>query len=353
LLLGTRTCHHRATQTHGGSISVQSARGFLGLAAMQGLDVPAVLAAAGAQGVLDDVDGRVPWERAERLVAEIVRRIGLGGMLRAMASFAGQGFGALYYVVRNSATVELSLCRLAEHYRVTSTLGDCALVQTGGRARLMLTQRSFLGPGFRAVVASLWAISNAIVLRQIIADDFRPLRVELESPRPADPAEVELLVRTLGSPVAFGATASTLEVPPAVLRRPVVGADPVLEAAMTRYVAELQARLPDDSTLSGRLGRLLLQTLAAGEPTLVEVARQIGSTPRTLQRRLHAEGTSFNKLLDTVRCQLALAQIEGKRASLDEVAFLLGFGKSSSFHRAFKRWTGLTPGEARKRAAAG
>src|SRR5205814_546096 len=144
---------------------------------------------------LDDIDGRFPWELAERLVAEIVRRIGLGGMMRTMATFRGQGFGALYYAVRHSATVELALQRLTQHYRVTSTLGDCSLVAGRGHARVVLTQRPFLSPRFRAVVAALWSMSNVMTLRQIVADDFRPLRVELESPRPADPAELELLAQ--------------------------------------------------------------------------------------------------------------------------------------------------------------
>jgi AraC-like DNA-binding protein len=186
-----------------------------------------------------------------------------------------------------------------------------------------------------------------------VASDFRPLQVQLETPRPPDGVDHATLTEALACPVRFSADVSAIEVDAAVLRAPVAGADPVVEAAMSRYIAELCERLPDEATLAGRTGRLLLRELGAGEPTLVEVARRLAITPRTLQRRLRDEGTSFNKVLDAVRCQMAMAQIQGRRASLDEVAFLLGFEKPSSFHRAFKRWTGLTPGEARRRGAVG
>jgi AraC-like DNA-binding protein len=88
--------------------------------------------------------------------------------------------------------------------------------------------------------------------------------------------------------------------------------------------------------------------LRTGEPTIETVAHDLHTTARTLQRRLHGEGTSFTQVLDEVRREMALSHMRGRRATIDEVAFLLGFEKPTSFHRAFKRWTGVTPGEFRR-----
>ena len=69
---------------------------------------------------------------------------------------------------------------------------------------------------------------------------------------------------------------------------------------------------------------------------------------RTLQRKLRDEGMAFQALLDDLRCQLARRHMAEPRESIAEIAFLLGFSEVSTFHRAFKRWTGLTPGDYRK-----
>jgi AraC-like DNA-binding protein len=70
---------------------------------------------------------------------------------------------------------------------------------------------------------------------------------------------------------------------------------------------------------------------------------------RTLQRRLAAEHTTFDALLDEIRHQLALRYLADPKIAVSEVAYLLGYSEPSPFHRAFRRWTGATPGEIRQR----
>jgi len=81
------------------------------------------------------------------------------------------------------------------------------------------------------------------------------------------------------------------------------------------------------------------------------VARQLKISPRSLQRRLRGQGTSYQALLDDVRRELALRYLDEPCVSVTEVAFLVGFTEPSAFHRAFKRRTGTTPAEARRRGA--
>jgi AraC-like DNA-binding protein len=118
---------------------------------------------------------------------------------------------------------------------------------------------------------------------------------------------------------------------------------------MLRYVEEASARLSDKGT-AGRVRKYFLHALQTGEPSVETVARQLGTTPRTLQRRLREEETSFQQVLDEVRREVALTHMRSRRATIDEVAFLLGFEKPNSFHRAFKRWTGVSPGEFRRQS---
>lgn len=93
---------------------------------------------------------------------------------------------------------------------------------------------------------------------------------------------------------------------------------------------------------------IITSEFRGGDPSLERVADQLGLTPRTLQRKLHEMGTSHNELLDQMRRQLAMRYLREREMAICEVAYLLGFSESSSFHRAFKRWTGVTPKEFRK-----
>ena len=84
------------------------------------------------------------------------------------------------------------------------------------------------------------------------------------------------------------------------------------------------------------------------EVNAVRLARQVDVSPRTLHRCLQESGTSYQTPLDAVRWDLARSYLEERHFAIEEVAFLLGFAETSTFYRAFRRWTGMTPGEFRR-----
>jgi AraC-like DNA-binding protein len=332
-----------------GSISVQTIRSYLGLASTRGLDVGATVEAAGAERALQDIDARLPWPLCERIALEIVTRIRIAGAIEAMASLSEGGVGVLHYVARHSATVGLGLRRVVQYYGLTSSVADCELVDRSSPARLELRQRPYVVAPIRGLISGLWCVSNVATLRQMLGPGFSPLDVELEMPIPG-PADLRACEQALRCPIHFGAERSAVVLDPAVLGERVRGADPLLEAAVMKYAAELLDR-PDPEgadAIRSRLRRHLVGNMQSGHVALQLAARQLGMTVRTLQRRLRDEGTSFHAVLDDVRRDVALTQMRARRQSIDELAFILGFEKSSSFHRAFKRWTGQTPGEFRR-----
>ena len=332
-----------------GSISVQTIRSYLGLAATRGLDVRATVEAAGAEKALEDIDARLPWPLCERIALEIVQRIGIAGAIEAMATLGEGGVGVLHYVARHSATVGLGLRRVVQYYALTSSVADCELVDQVSPARLELRQRPYVLAPVRGLISGLWCVSNVTMLRQMLGRDFQPIDVELEMPSP-EVSDLHAYEMALRCPMRFDAPRSAVTLAPAVLGERVHGADPVLEAAVIKYAAELLDRPDADGAdaIRSRLRRHLVGNMQSGHVALQAAARHLGMTTRTLQRRLRDEGTSFNALLDDVRRDVALTQMRGRRQSIDELAFVLGFEKTSSFHRAFKRWTGLTPGEFRR-----
>jgi AraC-like DNA-binding protein len=89
--------------------------------------------------------------------------------------------------------------------------------------------------------------------------------------------------------------------------------------------------------------RALTVRLVHGEPEIEHVARDLAMSSRTLQRRLSSAGLSYQELLDAVRRETAERHIAEARLSVSEIAYLVGYSEPAAFHRAFKRWTGVTP----------
>jgi len=117
----------------------------------------------------------------------------------------------------------------------------------------------------------------------------------------------------------------------------------VFEPALRRRLADLDA----SASCEDRLRAALLEGLPAGASSMATTAAQLGVSTRTLQRRLHDEGTSFQAVLDAVREELALHYLQKTKLSGAEISYLLGFRDPNSFFRAFHGWTGHTAEQAR------
>lgn len=113
--------------------------------------------------------------------------------------------------------------------------------------------------------------------------------------------------------------------------------------------ADLLAKPDDHSTYSGRIRRLLGKDLSQSLPDFEAIASQLNVSPQTLRRRLKQENTSFQDIKDQMRRDVAIYFLGRHEMTINEIAIKVGFTEPSTFHRAFKKWTGLTPGEYRER----
>lgn len=111
---------------------------------------------------------------------------------------------------------------------------------------------------------------------------------------------------------------------------------------------ELLANLEKASTMKGRVEGLLMPIIHTGNVGMDHVAAKLGLSRISLYRRLKAEDTTFERILDDLRHKLALHYLGGEKTSVNEVAYLVGFSDPAAFSRAFKRWTGSSPRAARR-----
>lgn len=123
----------------------------------------------------------------------------------------------------------------------------------------------------------------------------------------------------------------------------------LIEPALRRSLHELDSAV----TWSDRVGAVLVTALAAGNDTLSHAAAELAVSPRSLQRHLAGEGTTYAAVLSATRQRIALHYLRHTALSNVEIALLIGYDEPTSFHRAFHGWTGQTPGTARAVQAAG
>jgi AraC-like DNA-binding protein len=119
--------------------------------------------------------------------------------------------------------------------------------------------------------------------------------------------------------------------------------DATLQSMLLRNANEIAARLPDANDVVADLRRILIPRLARGNSDIESIARLMATSVRSLQRRLEAARSSYQRVLDLTRREAAERLLLDRTLSVSEVGYLLGYSEPAAFHRAFKRWHGSTP----------
>lgn len=126
---------------------------------------------------------------------------------------------------------------------------------------------------------------------------------------------------------------------------PFPGHSPEFLDLVTPGLAAAFAEIHEGHTIADRVKSVLKRSLASGRPEVAHVARDLGMSERTLQRRITGEATTFRVLLSDARRELSQQLLADPAIHIDEVTYLLGYQDTTSFYRAFKDWAGVSPGE--------
>ena len=171
-----------------------------------------------------------------------------------------------------------------------------------------------------------------------------PLRVELRRGRPTP----DVHAAYFGCPVRYGAEQDRLMLRHADLDLAFAGYNPELLEMLTPALAGALRDLEAQTSLSDQVKTVLLHALPSGRPDIADVAREMGMSERTLQRRITEEGTAFRDLLNEARHALSRRLLSDQTSDIAEVAYMLGYQDTRSFYRAFRSWEGATPNAWRK-----
>jgi AraC-like DNA-binding protein len=143
--------------------------------------------------------------------------------------------------------------------------------------------------------------------------------------------------------VHFGCARTELVFDARLLDLALPKADPALAALLQRNASALLGSTANRSNFADQVRDEISKVSAPGDLQLAVIARRLGTSARTLQRRLGADGMSFHELVRETRSTLAKNHLRKGELAICEIAYLLGFSQPSAFHRAFQRWTGTTP----------
>ncbi|MDF2117654.1 AraC family transcriptional regulator ligand-binding domain-containing protein [Roseiarcaceae bacterium H3SJ34-1] len=152
-----------------------------------------------------------------------------------------------------------------------------------------------------------------------------------------------------GCPIRYGSPRNLLVMRSSDLDRPFPGRNSEFLDLLTPALAAARKDLEAESTFSEQVKIVLKRSLASGRPDVSNIARELGTSERTLQRRITEEGTTFREILAAARQELGEHLLLDSSISIDEVAILLGYQDTSSFYRAFKERQGVTPHNWRER----
>ncbi|MBN7798010.1 AraC family transcriptional regulator [Parahaliea mediterranea] len=307
-----------------------------------GCDADALVAGAGLS--LDQLaapDARLPLAATTDLWREGVRAVGDESLGLWVPRYSSQTtFHALGYAFMASSTLLEALRRVA---RFNVMVSDAARVELHCDDRSVTMSWYPLAPELGPALEAMEAILSLILrsCRKIKGRDFAPEAVELMRGACRDE---QPFLEFFRAPVAFGAPRYSMRFERATLEQALEWGNEDLARSNDRVVEDYLQRL-ELGSVATRLRGLLVRELPGGAQGHEHYARALGMSGRSLQRKLSAEGTSFNQLLNDTRLELARAYLgQEPRQSLTEIAFLLGFADTSSFSRAFHRWTGVSPG---------
>jgi AraC-like DNA-binding protein len=262
----------------------------------------------------------------------------------ALARAVRADFTEPYFLaVFSSATLGAAVRAVARYKRILSPEDvDLAVDRAGREATVTYRWPADAGTPPQTLVDAELAFLTELA-RRVAVDS--PVRVDLATPALDTPSGHATY---FGCPIRLGAPYNAIVLDAADLDRPLGTHNPALLRALVPY---LRANTP--AAPAGQVEQVrsaIARRLPGQRPTVDVVARDVAMSGRSLQRLLREHGTSFRELLDDVRHEYARGYLGASSFSDAEVAFLLGFGDPASFYRAFRAWTGMSPGHFRRRA---
>jgi AraC-like DNA-binding protein len=336
----------RAAAVTDATCSVRIIQPFAKWLISNGHDIDALLADHGLSlAALRDRDLRIRHTTAMSFVSRAVTLSGDAAIgVRASRCEQQGDFDVIEYAAASCATMGEAM-RLAARFIALMHDGISLEVDV---APPLAALRVRVVPGLYVVPASIEFLFASLLEYggRFVGRRMRPLRIDFAHSGAPSTAYDETFRE-----VRFDAPEHCMWFPAVALDLPHQAPDSSLLQILTSHADGLLRQLsPRAPSFAERVRQAIADELSAGNPGAENVARRLAVSLRTLHRRLAEEQTSHRELMDDVRRAQAMLHLASTRFSIGEISFILGFAHPNAFHKAFKRWTGMTPAQAREQA---
>jgi len=334
----------RKRQARPATLRVGGAAEILAVLQGFGVDPDEVLTAAGIDpDLFADPDNLITYAARDRLFRQCVSRTGcqhFGLLVGQRMNLKALGLVGL--LMRTSPNAGRALVSIVNLLHLHSQGAVMALRVDEDVA--MLTYDAF-EPGLEATdQTGAGAVAMMLnVMRTLCGPDFRPIEASFGHRRPAD---IEPFRKFFKVPLYFDAEHYALVFSRDWLDVPPPGADDELQQLLQKQVDVLESRY--SLAFPDQVRQVLRSALVTGYFSESEIAALFSMHSHTFRRRLDASATSFHELVDECRFEMAREMLLNTSLSVSEISASMGYSRASSFIRAFRRWSGVTPGEWRK-----
>jgi AraC-like DNA-binding protein len=253
-------------------------------------------------------------------------------------------FAMLCHAVVACKTLGQALDRSLRFYALVldDISGTCERNAT--EARIVLHER-VAGASQRAFAHELLLLLLYGVSCWLVGRRIPILRTEFSYAEPAYSAEYRLMYC---ADLRFDRPNTLIAFDPGYLDLPVMQNERSIKEFLRTAPESILLKYKNGSSLTSRVRRRLRQCLPGEVPDFERLADELNMTPATMRRRLHEEGESYQSIKDQLRRDLAISYLSHSSRSVMDIALELGFSERSAFHRAFRKWTGASPGEFRR-----
>jgi AraC-like DNA-binding protein len=320
---------------------------------MEGLAAEGVSAAAGLQGVAiapDELRSPTTLVSVTQVLAAYRNALRLSrdpnfalltGLRTHVSSYGMYGFAIL-----SSMNFRQTMQFAVRYHQLATPLVKLRFTEEGGRAVWTvdpLPHPAVDGRLYRFIVEIQFGILVSLH-RDVLGSPFHPssLDVTFDPPRPDEQYE-----KDLGCSVAFRQPANRFLFDASWLDGTPELGNEVTYASVLALCEDLHDQLQHQVGVAGKVRSFLLAKLGR-HMSLEDVAAHFDTPERTLRRKLHDEGTSFRKILDQLRAEVAIKYLRDTQMTIDDIAFALGFSETANFRHAFHRWKRASPREFRQ-----
>lgn len=291
---------------------------------------------------LDEADRMVDVAVSERLLAYGAEQLGYKDLGFRIGMWGDSGrWGLLGHIVDCCQSIREALELQRRYQALMGNVSRPEFVMENGICTLKWVPHYQCSYHLNEEVVTSWVA----FAKKVIGLKLAPREIHFTHRQYGDIAQYEDF---FGCTVTFNSEYTGIVFESEVLSLPLLGYSPDLLKVLIGY-ADLLVSKKHKSAANEVITQFIIESLATKVPSLEDVASYLGVSARSLQRKFQQQGTNFKTIVDDVRKEYAFSYLLQTNYKMSYIAQILGFSEQSVFQRAFKRWTGVTPGEYRDR----